>query len=446
MIVKKLTVHNIGAISHEEIIFEKPLNLFYGQIKVGKTTLAITSIKLLFGGSYPKNILRNDTNEGYVELVFNNAKIKRSFYVDRKFETKARPIEFYMNNSKVQKPADAIQKILNPFLLDQDFLLKKTGLERQRYFVELFGVDTSELDKELLEKTDTARDLRANIKAFGEIVISPIEKPVVENLKMQKNAIELKNLEIREVYVDALAVERKSVDEYNYDVKYHNDLVDNAFLDIKTLDIEIKDTVLLLSKLKVRYQEKVEWLDDPKNQKKEPIKFNEPEKPIFIETVEIEEQISDAKANEILYTQYQDALRKQKEKDYHTGLLRENEARSTKIREEKIKKLAEISETIGVKDLKFNYDGNAIYQGTHMDMLSTSQLIQLKSDCQALYPNELGIELLDKAESLGHSIFDYVGKATKNDLTILATIVGEKPANIPENIGVFVVEDGEIKK
>ena len=29
--------------------------------------------------------------------------------------------------------------------------------------------------------------------------------------------------------------------------------------------------------------------------------------------------------------------------------------------------------------------------------------------------------------------------------TILATIVGEKPAEIPENIGVFVVEQGEIR-
>jgi len=36
-------------------------------------------------------------------------------------------------------------------------------------------------------------------------------------------------------------------------------------------------------------------------------------------------------------------------------------------------------------------------------------------------------------------------RAQKEELTILATIVSEKPAeNIPEEVGVFIVEQGKI--
>jgi hypothetical protein len=37
-----------------------------------------------------------------------------------------------------------------------------------------------------------------------------------------------------------------------------------------------------------------------------------------------------------------------------------------------------------------------------------------------------------------------VERATQEKKTILATIVGERPANVPQNIGVFVVENGRI--
>ena len=50
--------------------------------------------------------------------------------------------------------------------------------------------------------------------------------------------------------------------------------------------------------------------------------------------------------------------------------------------------------------------------------------------------------LADKADG---AEFGFVKRAEEEKITILATIVGEKPANVPENIGVFVVEKGKIK-
>jgi hypothetical protein len=85
------------------------------------------------------------------------------------------------------------------------------------------------------------------------------------------------------------------------------------------------------------------------------------------------------------------------------------------------------------------------YEGTSFEMLSTSQVMGLSSKLSALYTESFGLELIDRGESLGKSVMTLVEKAEKEEKNILVTVVGEKPAEIPENIGVFVVENGEIK-
>ena len=59
-----------------------------------------------------------------------------------------------------------------------------------------------------------------------------------------------------------------------------------------------------------------------------------------------------------------------------------------------------------------------------------------------LYPAGFGVDLIDRAESLGKSIFDFVEQAKAENKTILASIVGEKPAQVPADVGVFVVGAG----
>jgi hypothetical protein len=61
-----------------------------------------------------------------------------------------------------------------------------------------------------------------------------------------------------------------------------------------------------------------------------------------------------------------------------------------------------------------------------------------------LYPPGLGISLIDRGESLGKSIFGLIHRARTEDKTILTTVVGERPAVVPEHVGVFVVEGGKI--
>ena len=73
-----------------------------------------------------------------------------------------------------------------------------------------------------------------------------------------------------------------------------------------------------------------------------------------------------------------------------------------------------------------------------------AELMRLSSELSALYPSGFGLELLDRGESLGRSIFEFVERAEAEEKTILANIVGERPAKVPENIGVFVVKEGSI--
>jgi hypothetical protein len=70
--------------------------------------------------------------------------------------------------------------------------------------------------------------------------------------------------------------------------------------------------------------------------------------------------------------------------------------------------------------------------------------MRLSSLLSARYPAGLGVELIDRAESLGKSIFEFVSRAVSEQKTILATVVGERPANAPEQVGVFVVEKGKV--
>jgi hypothetical protein len=77
-------------------------------------------------------------------------------------------------------------------------------------------------------------------------------------------------------------------------------------------------------------------------------------------------------------------------------------------------------------------------------MISDSQIMRLSSDLSALYPEGFSLDLIDRAESLGKSIFEFVDRAKAENKSILATIVGEKPAKVPADVGVFVVEEGKL--
>jgi len=425
MKAKRLIVKNIGIVADADIPFNHSLNLFYGDLRQGKTTL-LRAVQFCFGGAFPSDIIRHGQTEASVSLEFDNGSIVREWYVGKDGKVKDRPIIFVKDGKPIKKPVDEIKKLLNPFLLDQDYLRKMGETERKAYFVDFFGVDTTAIDTEIMESEMDAKGLREKLKGYGEIDLSEVKPIDVTPLK--------ENLDnIRAEYTKSI----KSIDNTNAQINAYNGSVGKSEVRLETIISEIKDLEERISILRSKEIDLKKWLQENPRQP-------EKEKPASPDTSIIESQISESAANQVRYEQYQKNLKRADEKKVDEKKLSDLETTHRDLKKQKISKLAKVSETCGINHLEFDESGTFMYEGTQAGMLSTSQIMRLSSELSALYPDGLGIDLIDRAESLGKSIFEYVKKAEDEKKTILAAIVGEKPAKVPQNIGVFVVSEGKV--
>ncbi len=446
MKVKKLVIKNIGLIADTAIDLNKPLILFYGELMQGKTTL-LNSVKWVFGGSYPSDIIRHGQAEASVTLEFDNGSITREWYRSKDgLKTNDRPIVFVLDGKPVKRPVDEIKKFLNPYLLDNEYLKRMGETDRKAYFTQLFSVDTSEIDREQALIEAEGRDLRATIKAYGEIDTTEVKLLDTEESKSllnsiqnaHKNAVlgwELKKDGIRKNYEQRVKVvnhENTQAALRAGEIKGANERIATAQVEIARQTTIIKDTELWM-KLNPPL-ETLPALPQPEF----------PEKPEAPDTSALETTIQQGEANKVLYEAYQERLVRVAKKQADEKRLADIE---TKWRENKKKKIAKLKEidTGGIKALSFDENGNFTYEGVQAGMLSTSQIMRLSGELSSLYPQGFGLELIDRAESLGKSIFGFIERAQREEKSILATIVGEKPAEVPEHVGVFVVEKGEIK-
>jgi hypothetical protein len=450
MKVTKLTIKNVGLIESLELPLDKPLIVFYGEIKQGKTTV-LNAVRWCFGGSFPGDIIRHGAEEAEVTLEFIGGSVSRSWYIAKDGTTKARPVQFIRDGKPVRSPAAEIEKLLNPFLLDQDFLRNKSELERKRFFIELFGVDTTSLDASIETNLAEASNLSATLKGFGPLDLTPVEKPDLASLQAQRKLI------VEKHYSDLQAVRQKlkQVRDDNTTAlsAYTNSLqVANARASSRlTAENGVAACRSEVAKLERKIAEYSRFLlENPP--------MDPPPAPVAPDTSELEKQlgtspptqdvdlkIGEASAQEVRFNQYQAALKRDAEKKALEEKLSATENLVRRLRATKLEKLAEVTNTCGVPGLAFNQDGSFVFEGTEAGMLSTSQVMKLSSLLSSHYPEGFGLDLIDRAESLGRSVFEFVEKAKREDKTILATVVGEKPAAVPEDVGVFIVEGGKVQ-
>jgi len=441
MQVKNLTITNIGKIESISVNFDKPLLLFYGEVQQGKTTI-LNAIRFVFGGSFPSDILRHGTDEGSVCLTFDNGSITRELYRAKDGTTKSRPVVFIRDGKPVAKPVAEIEKFLNPFLLDQDFLRNKTELERKRYFAELFHVDTTDIDAEAARCEEQARELRAKLKGYGEIDLTPVEAVDVTELRRKRAEIQnAHDANIRKFTVEFEA-ELAAVRADNREREEHNRIFQKTSETLSAWCDEIKRLEAALKNANDKVTEIGLWLAENKQR---PL-LAEPTLalPAAPNACELDEEISQAAATNVRAEQYRKNVQRDAARKTDESQLAELEAKLRGIRQEKVNRLKDISDSCGIPGLAFDERGNFIYEGTEAGMLSTSQVMKLSSDLSSLYSQGFGLDLIDRAESLGKSIFGFVQRAEREKKTILATIVGECPATVPVNVGVFVVEDGKV--
>lgn len=455
MKVTKLTIHNIGKIGDTVINLDKPLILFYGEIRQGKTTI-LNAVRWVCGGEFPSDIITHGKDEAHIELEFEGGMITRSWYrgKDENKKTKSRPVIFVRNGKPVSSPVSEIKRFLNPFLIDQDHLRNKNELERKQFFAELFAVDTTELDKEWFDNDRAASNLRIAIKSYGEIDLTPVDPVDITELegklrrmrdgyKTEKAELE-KQLQTMTSEHDAACAR---IDRENDLVRGHNSKVDDDLREQSRLSEEITSLEARLVRLRSQLA-----AVKPEAKKLLAVKPNAPDRSVIQkqildlqpDTSALEKQLQEAGATNVRAEQYTASKKRADEKKGKEAEASKLEARQREIKHEKQSKLKTVSDSCGIKELEFDDVGNFIYQGTQAGMLSTSQIMRLSSELSALYPEGFGLELLDRGESLGKSIFDFVERAKSENKTILATIVGEHPAKVPQDVGVFVVNDGKV--
>ena len=432
MKIKNLKIVNLGAIADIDLSLDKPLILFYGEIKQGKTTI-LNAIRYAFGGAFPDDLLLHGCLEGMVKLTTTEGTITREFYRADDSTVKARPLAVVIDGKRVPKPVEWLKKFLNPFMLDGDYLANMPTDARKKYFVELFEASTTALDKEHAECEATARELRATIKGFGDIDVKPVERVNVAELKFKLDLVREQNANEKAAVLDAI----KKQDEHNAAWKTRFNLTakleaDHNALLAKLAQVQHDIAVTLAQNAQVR-----EWLT--MNPQK-----SATFEPDIIPTLELEDAVSNAAAQNVRAEIYEGNVAKLEKRKAAEKSVNELEAKQRDIKAQRVALLERVTTECGVPGLVFHEGGAFSYEGTDAGMLSTSQIMKLSSDLSALYPEGVGLDLIDRAESLGASIFEYVEKAKAGNKTILATIVGERPATIPDEVGVFVVKGGAL--
>jgi DNA repair ATPase RecN len=451
MKIKSLTIKNIGIIPDQIIEINKPLTLFYGDIKQGKTTI-LNCVRWCFGGSFPKDIIRHGESEGLITLLLDNGSISRSFYVNKEGETVSRPQTIIINNQS--KQVKDLKMFLNPFLLKQSYLEDLKDNERPKYILELFDIDTTEIDNKILTKETEASNLRAKIKGYGEINSIPVEKPDFEILEAEKKKIQ-NSIDEQKSSVAATNSELKSkwnaekqkaleeIIKFNNEQKNLSKTIENANTLLGIITKSVLGTILEKCFDVDCAKRTIEALPKPVEEKLLIVNIPEPTYAVVDTCIltEIDQKINEAKIQQVKYESYLKDKTRQDAKAKDQSDLKNLELSIKELRQQKLLKLSEINGKI--EGLEANEKG-LFFENTSFDMLSTSQIMNLSSQLSSFYPEGFGIELIDHGESLGKSIFEFVKRAEKEEKTILATIVGEKPAIVPENIGVFVIENGKL--
>ena len=425
--MKLLKIEIKGIAKHEDttIVIDKPLTIIFGDVEQGKTTI-LNVVRWGLGCIVPDKVIKEGCTEGDIFLTFDNATSHRSFYIGKDGSEVARPLEYIEGGRVVKEPIKYLKTKINPFLLNNEYFMQMSTTEQMKFFVALFGIDTSAENKLLATTEESNKTLRIEIKSIGDIVPVMVAKPDLDALKAEKSKIDEANLLLTDAFKKAER-ERSERTQVRMGVS-----------------ASIEDYTAKINRLKAEIKEAEGIIAEKRSFMEAYTELPEPTPPILAPTTEIEEKISNAKADELLYDKWKLDVQRLKAKTDKEKELKDGEELARNTRAAKIAKLESFSDKTGIEGLKF-VEGGYTYQGTAFDMLSTSARMDLSDKLSALFPSDFDIDLIDRAESLGRKNLINLGEiAAKGKRTIIATVVSDELSIDDANIGVFKIEDGTI--
>ena len=212
--MKLIKIQIKGIAMHDDTVIDvnKPLMVFFGDVQQGKTTI-LNAVRWGLGCQVPEGVIKKGCNEGEIFLTFENATSRRSFYINKDGVEVPRPLEYIENGRLIKEPIKYLKSKVNPFLLDNEYFMKMTFADQMKFFVQLFGIDTSEENRIITEKEATNKSLRIEIKAIGDINPIEVVRPDVEALKEEKAKIDSENAKDKERYDSAVEARNKAVSD-----------------------------------------------------------------------------------------------------------------------------------------------------------------------------------------------------------------------------------------
>jgi DNA repair exonuclease SbcCD ATPase subunit len=447
----RLQITNIGAIAALDLPINKPLLLFYGDVRQGKTTI-LNAIRWCWGGAFPRDIIKQGAEAGSIQMDLDDkgvaVVIRREFYVGKDGVTKARDLVLTRNGVPQQRPTNHIALLLNPFLLNQNHLANMNERERGQYFVELFAIDTKKEDEQIAKAADEAQQLRSKIKGYGEIDLTKVEKIDVSQLQAQLAKVRADDTEAStkaQQEIDRLtAAHRAACDEITQENKDAGTV--NAAIDAKErraaeLTEQIARAQVELAEIKKHLATTPRWpmtaMPDAPDITALQAKTRQ-----RTDTSALEAAIMNAAAQNVHAEQYLANLARAKARDDDKARVSHLEEEQRLFKIARTARLADASATCGIPNMVFTDSGSFVWEGTDAGMLSTSQIMRLSQLLSSRYPEGFGLELIDRGESLGKSVLTLWKEAQERERTILVTVVGDKPATVPEQAGAYVMKEG----
>ena len=486
MKIEKIKIKGLGIIKDVEIDLSKPITAIYGDIRQGKTTIlhAVQLIGMRRG--YPDGLINNDCTEAVITLILDVGRI------EKKFTAKGAELKAVINGKKVKQTE--VSKMFNPFQLDQDYFRKMNAPGRAEFLLEIFGIDTIELDKKYIETEKQAKIYRDKVRDFGTIELIKVEKPGTDRLTIEKN-------EEKARLTGIFNMNTKANDKLKSDWKLENERIkaecndkniqlknqykidnDKHFLKIQEFNKKQSDNAQFnehLNKtfdtIQRSYIELQRWCEELQgndmkiiNEFMDKQENSKPEKPLTSLTEPIYpqhellpeptypkpepdkgnynailEQLNEAEKQQIHYDNYLSQKAKQTEKDRIYILQLEKETEQREIKKLKATKLAEKNGIIA--GLEFTPDGSFKYNDCTAGMLSDSMVDELSSNLSALYKDSVKITLIDGAEKYGkHAIDIYIKYAKRTGNDVLMSVVSEQKATNNEDANIYVIENGKI--
>ena len=440
--VTRLVIQNLGIIEDIDVSIDKPLFFFFGDVRQGKSTI-LYAVQFLSGGGLRDGILRDGQMEGLVRLETTRGSIERTLLRGRDGKVRARPITYVIDGvAQKGNVVKAVAELFSPFQLNQRFFTDMTAVGKLAFLLDLLDVDTTEIDAGILRAEKRAVALRAEVKAYGDIVPVQVELVDVEALRAERERV----IAAAQAAGRAVADANAEIEKHNYTRAQVFAAADDLPNSIASIQTQIDTLRGHLAEAETALKDKAAWLATPANAEQAKTSGPPP-----ADTSAIDEQISDAKAVAVRHEQYLGKLARLEEKEQKQASLKLEERAARDARKTRLASLSEASETCPIKGLSIGQDGEVLYDGTTMSMLSDSQGIELSSRIQGMYPDGLGIELIDRGESLGicapgyrHPISELVERAKAEFRTILITGVGETDARTTDTVGVFRVTRGEL--